>query len=229
MKCHALFLLATATLSGCISDSSENGAVVLQYKRAFEIGRSAECDGNFKIAEDTYCWLIERGSCYGEYGLAILLLKLHPDRKKEAVRCLLSCAESSSHSSRMFPGPAMSLAFSIAAMNKLSEIAESELDRLDVAASLRSMMSDISTQEVKSWANTMKANEVSKDIFKDVIAAVESSHKHEEVVKGIGLDEISKIFLNCWQNNAVQKCKNQRDSARAEIKGERCQTKGKSE
>ena len=200
MKCHALFLLVTATLSGCISESPENGAVVLQYRKLFDAGRRAEYDGNFKIAEDTYYWLIGRGSHYGGYGLAILLLKLYPDRKKEAVKYLLSCAEHSSH-----PDSAMGLAFSIAAMNKLSDIAESELNRPDVAVALRRMMSDIATREVKAWANTMKANAISKEIYKDVIAAVESNCKHEGLVKGLVWEEISKVYLNDEQYNAVPK------------------------
>ena len=71
---------------------------------------------------------------------------------------LISCAKRSSHTSYMFPDSAMDSAFSIAALAKLADIAVSDYDRHDVAASLRNMMSDIVTQEVRSWANEMKAD-----------------------------------------------------------------------
>ena len=188
MKCPALFLLAAAVLSGCVSDSPEDGAVVLQYSRLFEAGRRAESNGNVKIAEDTYGWLIGRDSCYGEYGLAMLQLR-RGSCSGEAVKLLLACAKRSNNDS------AMGSAFSAAAMAKLSDIAGSEHDRPDLAASLRGMAFHIITPQVRVWAEAMKADADSAAIYGDVISAVESSCQSREHVKTFTWDEISKVFL----------------------------------
>ena len=188
MKCPALFLLAAAALSGCMSDSLEDGAVVLQYSKLFEAGRRAESKGNVKIAEDTYGWLIGRDSCYGEYGLAMLQLR-RESGGGDAVKFLLACAKRSNNDS------AMDSAFSAAAMARLADIAGSEHDRPDIAASLRSMMSDIITPQVRAWAEEMKANADSATIYGDVVSAVESSHQSREHATAFTWDEISKVFL----------------------------------
>ena len=207
MKHPALFLLVAAALSGCVCNSQENGAVVIQYKRLFEVGRHAEYDGNIKIAEDTYCWLIGRGSHYGEYGLAMLLLKLYPDREKEAVRLLLSCAESSSLVPGQHPDSAMNLAFSIAAMNKLSCIAEFELGRHDVAALLRCVMADIGTREVREWVEKMKLDADSVAIYREVILAVEANKQSHGHAEACDWNEVYRIFLNEDPDYVVSKQK----------------------
>ena len=188
MKCPALFLLAAAALSGCIGDSLEDGAAALQYRKLFEAGRRAESKGDVKIAEDTYGWLIGRDNRYGEYGLAMLQLRREPG-SREAVKHLIACAERSDGDS------AVDSAFSAAAMAKLCDIAASEHDRPDVAASLRRMMSDIITPQVKAWAEGMNADADSAAIYGDVISAVKSSHKNSEHVKAFTWDEINKAFL----------------------------------
>lgn len=206
MKHSALFLLAVAVLSGCetvqsirtgIRDSQrpQEGAEVLQYRKLFEAGRRSEAKGESRIAGDTYGWLIGRGSRYGEYGLAMLLLRRQPG-SREAVKNLISCAKRSSHTSDMFPDSAMDSAFSTAALAKLADIAVSEHDRHDVAASLRSMLSDIVTPEVRAWANEMKANPVSAAIYKDIISAVESCRRDSGYVKSLKWPEISEVFAD---------------------------------
>ena len=195
MRCPALFLLAAAMSSGCICDSPEDGAVVLQYRRLFEAGRRAEYDGNIKIAEDTYGWLIGRDSSYGEYGLAMLQLRREPD-SQEAARHLLACAKRSICASKWFMSPAiMDSAFSAAAMAKLADIAISNHERPDVATSLRCMMFNLVTPQVRAWAEELKADAESAAIYKDIISVVESnsqSHEHAELLKW---SEISEVFL----------------------------------
>ena len=188
MKCPALFLLAAATLSGCMSGSLEDGAVVLQYSKLFEAGRRAESKGNVKIAEDTYGWLIGRDNRYGEYGLAMLHLR-RGSGGGDAVKLLLACAKRSNNDS------AMDSAFSAAAMVKLCDIATTEHGRPDVAASLRRMMSDIITPQVRAWVKEMKTDADSATIYGDVISVVESSCQSREHVKTFTWDEISKVFL----------------------------------
>ena len=188
MKCPALFLLAAATLSGCISGSPEDGAVVLQYSRLFEAGRRAEAKGNIKIAEDTYGWLIGRDNCYGEYGLAMLQLHMDPG-SQDAVKHLLDCARRSKCDS------AMDSAFSAAAMAKLSDIAASEHNRPDVAVSLHNMAVHIVTPQVRAWAEEMKADADYAMIYGDIISAVNSSRQSREHAKVFTWDEVSKVFL----------------------------------
>jgi hypothetical protein len=197
MKCPALFLLAAAALSGCMSDSLEDGAVVLQYSKLVEAGRRAESKGNVKIAEDTYGWLIGRDNRYGEYGLAMLKLR-RGSCCGEAVANLLSCAK------RSIDDTAMDSAFSAAAMAKLSDIAISEHDRRDIADSLRETMSGIVTEEVKAWANAMKTkNAGCATIYRDIISAVESCRQSREYVKVLEWDEISRVLLNEEPDNVV--------------------------
>ncbi len=188
MKYPALLLLAAVALSGCISDSPEDGAVVLQYSKLFEAGRRAESKGNIKIAEDTYGWLIGRDNRYGEYGLGMLKLRREPG-SREAVKYLISCAKRSDNDS------AMDSAFSAAAMAKLCDIAVSEHDRPDVAALLRRIMSDIVTPQVRAWAEAMKADADSAAIYGDIISAVESGRQSREHAKAFTWDEISKVML----------------------------------
>ena len=196
MKGPALFLLASATLSGCISDSLEDGAVALQYGKLFEAGRRAESKGNIKIAEDTYGWLIGRDNRYGEYGLAMLKLRREPG-SRESVKLLLACAKRSDNDS------AMDCAFSAAAMAKLSDIAVSEHGRPDVAASLRCMMSEIVTTLVTTWAEKMKADADSATIYGDIVSAVKSSRRSRERAKTFTWDEIEKAFLNEGSDNGA--------------------------
>lgn len=196
MKYFAPFLLAIAASMGCVSDCHENGAVVLQYKRLFEVGRLAEYEGNVKIAEDTYGWLIRCGSHYGEYGLAMLLLRLYPERKEDAVRHFLACAKRSGYMFDSSPDTAMDSAFSAAAMAKLSDIAVSEYGRFDVADSLRCMLSRIVTDEVKAWVEVMRSNVDSATIYEDIISAVESNGQVCGCVKVLKWDEISMTLLN---------------------------------
>ena len=195
MKCPALFLLA-ATLLGCISDSPEDGAVALQYKKLFEAGRRAESKGNVKIAEDTYGWLIERDNRYGEYGLAMLQLR-RGYGYEETVKHLLACAKRSNNDS------AMDSAFSAAAMAKLCDIAVSEHDRQDVVVSLRCMMSDIVTPQVRAWAEGMNADADSAAIYEDVISAVKSSCQISDCANAFTWDEIGKVFLNEESDNGT--------------------------
>lgn len=206
MKHSALFLLAVAVLSGCstvesirtsIRDSQrpQEGAEALKHRKLFEAGRRAESRGDVKIAGDTYGWLIKVGNRYGEYGLAMLILRREPG-SREAVKNLISCAKRSSHTSDMFPDSAMDSAFSIAALAKLADIAVSEHDRHDIAVSLRSMMSDLVTQEVRAWANEMKANSYSAVIYKDIIFAVESCRRDSGYVKSLKWSEINNVFVD---------------------------------
>lgn len=197
MNCPAFLLLPAAILSGCVSPSGED-AEALQYRKLFEAGRRAEAKGDIKIAVDTYGWLIGRGNRYGEYGLAVFLLRREPG-SREAIKNLIACAKRSSHTSDLFPDSAMDSAFSIAAMDKLADIAISELDRHDVAASLRSTMSDVVTPQVKAWAEDMKADEDSAAIYSDVIAAVESCRSVGGYVKTLKWTEIGEPF---WKNGS---------------------------
>ena len=206
MKHSASFLLAVVLLSGCetvqsirndIRDSQrpQEGAEGLQYVKLFEAGRRAEAKGDVRIASDTYGWLIGRGSRYGEYGLAMLLLRRETG-DKTAVTHLVSCAKRSSHTSAMFPDSVMDSAFSVAAMAKLAEIAVSEHDRQDVAASLRSMMSDVVTPQVRAWAAEKKADAELATIYGDIVAAVESCRPSHEYVKEFKWTELGGIFVN---------------------------------
>ena len=200
MRFPALFLPVVAVLSGClIIDDSQpppGGAEVLelQHRKLFEVGRRAEFQGDGKIAGDTYGWLVERGSHYGEYGLAMLLLRREPG-SREAVKLLLSCANHSSHTPDLFPDPAMESAFSVAAMAKLSDIAAFKHGRPEIAASLRSEIFRLVTPEVRAWAEKMKADADSAAIYGDVISAVESARQSREYVTGLKWTEISKVLL----------------------------------
>lgn len=206
MKHSALFLLLVAVLSGCSTVESmrksirdgqrpQEGAEVLQYRKLFEAGRRAESNGDIRVARDTYGWLISRGSRYGEYGLAMLLLRREPS-SKDAAKNLISCAKRSSHTSDLFPDSAMDSAFSVAAMAKLSDIAVSEYDRLDVAESFRGVMFGLVTPQVRAWADEMKADADYAAIYGDVISAVESCRQSDEFVKVFKWSEISGIFMN---------------------------------
>ena len=198
-------LLAVVAMSGCetvqsirtsIRDSQrpQEGAEVLQYRKLFEAGRRSEAKGDDRISGDTYGWLIGRGSRYGEYGLAMLLLRREPD-DKTAAAYLVSCAKRSSNASAMFPDSAMDTAFSVAAMAKLADIAVSRHDRDDVAASLHSMMSDAVTPQVRAWAAEKKADAKLAAIYGDVIAAVESAQPVREYVKEYKWTELKEIFV----------------------------------
>lgn len=206
MKHSASFLLAVVMLSGCetvqsilndILDSQrpKEGAEALQYRECFEAGRRSEAKGDVRIAGDTYGRLIGRGSRYGEYGLAMLVLRREPG-SREAIKHLIACAKRSSHTSDMFPDSAMDSAFSAAAMSKLAEMAISEHDRDDVAVSLRNKMCDIITPQVRAWAAEQKADSDSKAIYEDIISAVESCRRSGEYVKVFEWHEISKVFLD---------------------------------
>ena len=196
MKSPALLLLAVAALSGCISDSLEDGAVLLQYSKLFEAGRRAEYEGDVKIAEDTYGWLIGRDNRYGEYGLAMLELR----RKSgcvDGVSHLISCANRSGSDF------AMDSAFSAAAMIKLSDVAVAEHGRPDVAASLRGMASLAITPQVRAWAEEMKADADTAAIYRDVISAVESIRQSGEYAKTLTWGEIREVFLDGESGNCA--------------------------
>lgn len=201
----ALFLLMAVALSGCVSDNQRpsESAESLQYQKLFEAGRRAEAKGDVRIAGDTYGWLIGRGSRYGEYGLAMLQLRREPG-SVEAAKYLIACAKRSSHTSSLFPDTAMDSAFSIAAMAKLADLAISEHDREDVAASLRSTMADVVTQEVRAWASEMKANADSASIYREIISAVESCRQSREYVKVFKWTEISDVFTGAGNAAAAQ-------------------------
>lgn len=194
-----------AVLSGCVSDNQRpsEGAEDLQYRQLFEAGRRAEAKGDIRIAGDTYGWLIGRGSRYGEYGLAMLQLRREPG-SIEAAKYLIACAKRSSHTSSLFPDSAMDSAFSIAAMTKLADLAISEHDRPDVAASLRSTMADVVTPEVRAWAREKKADADSAAIYRDVISAVESCRQNREYVKVFKWAEISDVFTSAGNADGTQ-------------------------
>lgn len=200
MKYPALFLLATGALLGCVGGSPENGAVVLQYRKFFEAGRRSESNGNVKIAEDTYGWLIGRDCRYGEYGFAMLQLHRNPD-SQEAIKLLLSCARRSSHRSGSLQESAMDSAFSVAAMVKLSDVAVSRYDRPDIAAAFYCMISDIITPQVRVWADEMKADADYATIYGDLISAVKSSCQSREHAKKFTWDEIDRVLLNSGAGN----------------------------
>ncbi|MGN0847290.1 MAG: hypothetical protein ACI4RA_07905 [Kiritimatiellia bacterium] len=205
MKYSAPFLLAAAVmLSGCetvqstmntIRDSQrpKDGVEVLQYRQCFEAGRRSESKGDVRIAGDTYGWLVERGSRYGEYGLAMLMLRKEPG-SKEAAKLLVSCAKRSSCASNLFPDSAMDSAFSVAAMDKLADIAVSEHDRQDVADWLRATMFGVVTPQVTAWAAEMKKSKETTEIYKDVVSAVESSRPSQEYGKKFQWTELGDIF-----------------------------------
>ena len=206
MRNPALFFLTAVALSGCstvesirndIRDSQrpQEGAEVLQYRKLFEAGRRAEARGDTRVAGDTYGWLIGRGSRYGEYGLATLVLRREPG-SREAVKHLIACAKRSSHTSDLFPDSAMDSAFSVAAMAKLADIAVSEHDRPDVAAWLRDAMSAVVTPQVRAWAAEMKADANAAVTYRDVISAVEACRPSREYVKSFKWTEIGEIFKN---------------------------------
>ena len=215
MKPSALFLQVVAVLSGCsiicgCQRPPEDGAGEL-HRKYFEAGRRSEAKGNIKIAGDSYDYLIKCGSFYGEYGLAMLLLRRETG-SREAVRPLLSCAQRTSDMSDLFPVSVEEAAFSVAAMAKLSDIAESEYDRSDVAEWLRSKMSGVVTPDIRKWAENMKADADSAAIYRDVVSAVESSRSSRRYVKAFKWPEISKVFLGVKPDDVVppnppQKCK----------------------
>ena len=204
MKYPALFLLAVAVSLGCSiicgCQRPPDGAEVL-HRKYFEAGRRSESKGDVKIAGDSYDYLIKCGSFYGEYGLAMLLLRREPG-SREAVNHLLSCAQRTSDMSDLFPVSVEESAFSVAAMAKLSDIAVADHDRSDVAASLRGKMSGIVTAEVRKWAKEMKADTDSAMIYGDVISAVESTRQSREYAKPIDWTEIRKMFKNSDADNA---------------------------
>ena len=201
----ALILLTVAVLSGCICDMRPpEDPVVKEHIRIFEAGRRAASRGDIREAADKYRQLINKGNRYGEYGLAMQLLRRELG-SLEAVKYLLACAKRSSYTSEFFPDTAMDSAFSAAAMAKLSGIAISEHDRRDIADSLRETMSGIVTEEVKAWANAMKTNTAdSATIYGDVISAVESCRQNHRYVKVLEWDEISRVLLNEESDNVVQ-------------------------
>jgi len=198
MKYPALFLLVAAVSVGCSIICGclrpPEGAEVL-HRKYFEAGRRSELNGNIKVAGDSYDYLVKCGSFYGEYGLAMHLLRREPG-SREAVKHLLSCAQRTSDMSDLFPVSVEEAAFSVAAMAKLSDIAVSEHDRPDVAASLRRKMSDIVTPQVRAWAEEMKADVDSAVIYGDIISVVESSRPGHGYVKMFKWPEISKVFLD---------------------------------
>lgn len=198
----ALFLLAVVVLPGCVDMDMHppKDPVVIEHVRMFEEGRryelhehdESENAANILQAVKTYECLIKQGSRYGEYGLAKLLYGW--DDYEEAVKYFLWCAKRSSYTSDLFPDSAMDSAFSAAAMAELASIAEH--DRPDVADSLRRTMSDVVTPEVKAWAYAMKTNAVSRNIYRNVISAIESCHQSREYVKVLEWSEISSVFIN---------------------------------
>ena len=204
-----ILFLATTLLPGCSTlESLRTWVLDLQRpggdeesqkcKEKFEEGRRAECRGNIQIAIEKYESIINdyRGNRYGRYGLAKLLLRFYPDDETDAVKQLKSCAKSSSGAGAYRPDSAMDSAFSAAAMAELADMAETEHGRLDIADSLRRNISKILTEGVKGWANTMKANAASAEIYKDVIAAVESDYKYEGYAKDPVWDEIEDVLIN---------------------------------
>lgn len=199
MKKSVLFLLAAAVATGCANIGGdmvppEDGPDQLLYIKTFEAGRRAESRGDIRIAGDTYGWLVKQGSRYGEYGLAQLILRRDPG-SCEAVKNLIACAKRSSHTSAMFPDSAMDSAFSVAAMVRLAEIAVSEHDRPDVAASLRSMAADVVTPKVQAWVAEKKGNADSSAIYCDIVATVESCRPSREYVKAFKWPELGEVFL----------------------------------
>ena len=200
-----MILLMVVVLSGCVGDMRPpEDPVVIEHVRLFEGGRRAASRGDIRKADDKYRQLINNGNRYGEYGLAIQLLRRETG-SREAVKYLLACAKRSSYTSKFFPDTAMDSAFSAAAMAKLSGIAISEHDRRDIADSLREKMADIVTDEVKAWANAMKTNNAdSAMIYGDVISAVESCRQNHQYVKVLEWDEISKVLLNEESDYVVQ-------------------------
>ncbi len=190
-----LILLSVIMLSGCVSDMQPpKDPVVLEYVEMFEEGRRAASHGDTLKADDKYRQLISKGNRYGEYGLAMQTLRREPD-SLEAVKYLLACAKRSDYTSELFPDSAMDSAFSAAAMSKLAEMAISEHDRDDVAASLRAKMHDIITPQVKAWTAQRKADADFEAIYGDIVSAVESCRQNREYVKVLSWPEISKVFL----------------------------------
>lgn len=204
MNRSVLFLLAACVLSGCANvQTPEESAEDLQYRQCFEAGRRAESRGDTRIAGDTYGWLVGRDNRYGEYGLAMLLLRREPG-SREAVKHLLSCAKRSSRTDRVSLDSTISPAFSAAAIAKLADIAESEHDRPDVAASLHDMAFHIITPQVRAWAEEMKADADYAAIYGDIISAVDSCRPGREHVKEFKWSEIVKVFLKEEPDNAAK-------------------------
>ena len=80
-------------------------------------------------------------------------------------------------------------------MSKLAEIAISEHDRDDVAASLRAKMYDIITPQVRAWAAEQKADSELASIYFDIITAVEYARPVSEYVKEFKWTELGEIFM----------------------------------
>lgn len=190
-----LILLTVVVLSGCVSDMQPpKDPVVLEHIEMFEEGRRAASHGDTLKADDKYRQLISKGNRYGEYGFAMQTLRREPD-SLEAVKYLLACAKRSDYTSELFPDSAMDSAFSAAAMSKLAEIAISEHDRDDVAASLRAKMYDIITPQVRAWAAEQKADSELASIYFDIITAVEYARPVSEYVKEFKWTELGEIFM----------------------------------
>ena len=196
MNRSALFLLMVVVFSGCVIQRPSEGGGDLEYQKLFEDARRSESMGDSQIAGDTYEWLIGRGSRYGEYGLAKLLLRKETS-SRVAKRYLISCAKRSSHTSKFFPDTEMDSAFSVAAMAELANIAELELERPDIADALRNMMARVATPQVRYWAKRMASASDSDfaNIYKDIIGAVESCRASSNYIKDVKWTEITEVFL----------------------------------
>jgi len=203
-----LFLFATV-LSGCqtlkdwFNDRFGPPSAMIDCKKTFEEGRRAECDGDVLNAIKKYEYLANYGSCYGQYGLANLLLKHYIDYDEYAAELLIDSIVNRANNALYFNSdPAMDSAFSVAAMAELAEIAASEDIKvqdnkveISIADLLHNKMSKVAIGDVVEWANEKKMNTANAKIYKDIIAAVEFGLREYKFVKDIGWEKIKKAFV----------------------------------
>lgn len=199
----ALFLLMPIVLSGCLTDDETppdpNGPEEEKNRTSFEVGRRAECTGDVRTAEEKYRQLVGKGSFYGDYGLAMLLLRREPG-SREAVELLLSCAKRASNATEKFPLREYESAFSAAAMVELAKIAELEHGRPDIAESLQSAILGVITPEDRELIEKKKVSADFKRNYEGLVSAVEYSRQNHGYPKPVNWPKISEMFKKVGQH-----------------------------
>lgn len=218
VKIAVALLLIACVLSGCqelesmrkaVIDSQRpsNGVQAMEFKSKFEEGRDAEYRGDIPTATEKYEYLAGLGCCYGQYGLANLLLKHYTDYDEYAAELLIDCVVKRANNALDFYSDTdMDSAFSVAAMSKLAEIARDEDIKvwdgnveIPIAELLYKKMYEVASRnDVITWAETNKENDASAKIFEDIIAEVGLAireYRKFNFIKDIGWEKISKAFI----------------------------------
>lgn len=218
VKIAVALLLIACVLSGCqelesmrkaVIDSQRpsNGVQAMEFKSKFEEGRDAEYRGDIPTATEKYEYLAGLGCCYGQYGLANLLLKHYTDYDEYAAELLIDCVvKRANNALDFYSNTDMDSAFSVAAMSKLAEIARDEDIKvrdgnveIPIAELLYKKMYEVASRnDVITWAETNKENDASAKIFEDIIAEVGLAireYRKFNFIKDIGWEKISKAFI----------------------------------